>query len=117
MALGAGWTSRAKTCSGSRSAELGALRVFVRELSEDAPEVFGPLPRKRERSLRLTAGVLLQSPSCIGVWGCPDVDRCAPRDVLVRSGSLVLVLEKDARVSGTLRAACDPQAQECPPVP
>lgn len=100
---------------GAPSADIKALRFLVRELDADAPEVFGPIPLDREQPLRLAAEVTPSSPFYIDVWACPDVESCAPADVIARGCTPVLEVEGDTSLSLTLYASSDARAAECPP--
>lgn len=99
--------------------EVGALKFLVRDLGAEGPETFGPVPLEPGQPLTLSATVAPETPMYVDVWGCPDVDRCSPVDVLARGCTAVIELAEGevrdevvvlSNVTATSGPACPPSA-------
>lgn len=95
-----------------------ALQVLVRNLDEEAPEVFGPIPLERKRQPRLAALVPPGADFYVDVWACPMEAACAPDDLLARGCSSIENLPpgtRDAVIAIELYPMDDARAEACPP--
>jgi hypothetical protein len=70
--------------------DVNALRVMVRDLEEEKPEIYGPFALDREQQTRLSTSVPPGHDFYVDVWACPTIDSCAPIDVLARGCSDVI---------------------------
>ena len=97
---------------------LSDLKVIVRELSSETPEIFGPFPIDRSQQETLGAAVQPNSDFYIDVWGCPSGSECLPTDVVARGCSPVTRFseaESPAVVAITLYDPLQEEAALCPP--
>lgn len=76
-----------KADEGDDFSDVNALRIIVRDLSEDTPNVFGPFELNREQPTRLSTDIPPGNTFYVDVWGCLSVDSCMIQDVLARGCS------------------------------
>lgn len=91
------------------------LRFIVRELSAEAPEVFGPVEIDRTRPMRLSAQVTPGSDFYVDVWGCESPERCVPEAVLARGCTPILNIDGDTAVDISMFDVGAPELADCPP--
>lgn len=96
--------------------DLGALKVVVRDPAQMTPEVFGPFAIDRTGATRLPAWVAPTSTFTVDVWGCAQVERCAPADRLARGCRQIMLdpnQEDPAVVVVTLYPEDDARSATC----
>jgi hypothetical protein len=102
--------------AGADLAGLAALKVVVRNVEVDVPDVFGPFPVDGREHL-LPATVPANTFFYVDVWGCAD-DACAA-DALVGRGCNQVLLRLEEGLVGVLNldifSADQAEFAACPP--
>ena len=75
--------------------DVNALRVIIRDLAEEEPEIYGPFPLDRENKTRLSTEIPPGHEFYVDVWACPSIDNCAPSVVLARGCSEIILVDAD----------------------
>lgn len=97
---------------------LTALRITVRDLTLEEPEIFGPYEIDRDAPQRLAATVEPGNDFYVDVWGCESTARCAPTELVGRGCTDILNLAPgttDTVVTVTLDESENVPATRCPP--
>ena len=97
---------------------IDALKLIVRDLGEEAPEVFGPFALERDRPHRLPALVPPEHDFYIDVWGCPSADFCGPTALSARGCSDIERIppgSQDRILTIELFPPDHARAADCPP--
>ncbi|MCP4504211.1 MAG: hypothetical protein GY822_30170 [Deltaproteobacteria bacterium] len=95
----------------------GALKVVVRDIDEDAPEIFGPFAIESDTRTRLSADLVPGSEFLVDVSACISVDDCTEATRLARGCSDVERVTNSDPFSLTISLS-DPDsdvARACPP--
>ena len=107
-----------QAADGADLSNVNALRVIVRDLSADAPEVFGPFAIDREARQRLAASVEPGRDFYVDVWGCPRVEDCAPMDMIARGCTPIVKIPEGQSQANTTIVLDDQGLDDdgpCPP--
>lgn len=102
---------------GAALENLGALRFVVRNLEEDAPEVYGPIALEGDRRYRLAATVTPGVDFYVDVLGCTSATTCDGEAYVARGCTSVLNISTDTAVTIALFDREQPDAAACPPRP
>lgn len=103
---------------GTELGAVGALKLIVRDVATESPEVFGPFAIGRERPTRLPALVVPGADFYLDVWGCRSVDDCDPADLAARGCSGIESVpegSKDRVIAVEMLPPDDARAGACPP--
>jgi hypothetical protein len=95
-----------------------ALRITVRDLTKEEPEIFGPFEIDRADPERLATTIEPGNDFYIDVWGCESTARCAPTEVVARGCTAILNVAPgttDTVVTVTLDESENVPATRCPP--
>jgi len=107
-----------ESAAGADLSTVAALRVTVRDLTKEEPEIFGPFEIDRSEPERLACMVEPGNDFYVDVWGCVSTARCAPTEIVGRGCTEILNLAPgttDTVVTVVIDESANVPDDQCPP--